>query len=124
MEKYFHKSIEETMKYFNVSKNGLNSKETKEQRELYGYNELVEKKKDTILKVFLEQFKDFLVIILIIAGIISMVTGNIESTIVIFAVITLNAILGTVQHVKAENSLNSLKKLSSPHAKVIRDGKK
>ncbi len=53
-----------------------------------------------------------------------MVTGNIESTIVIFAVITLNAILGTVQHVKAENSLNSLKKLSSPHAKVIRDGKK
>ncbi|KEJ00909.1 ATPase [Clostridium botulinum A2B7 92] len=124
MEKYFHKSIEETMKYFNVSKNGLNSKETKKQREIYGYNELVEKKKDTILKVFLEQFKDFLVIILIIAGIISMVTGNIESTIVIFAVITLNAILGTVQHVKAENSLNSLKKLSSPHAKVIRDGKK
>lgn len=124
MEKYFHKSIEETMKYFNVSKNGLNSKETKKQRELYGYNELVEKKKDTILKVFLEQFKDFLVIILIIAGIISMVTGNIESTIVIFAVITLNAILGTIQHVKAENSLNSLKKLSSPHAKVIRDGKK
>ncbi|MCS4526053.1 HAD-IC family P-type ATPase [Clostridium botulinum] len=124
MEKYFHKSIEETMKYFNVSKNGLNSKETKKQRELYGYNELVEKKKDTILKVFLEQFKDFLVIILIIAGIISMVTGNIESTIVIFAVIALNAILGTVQHVKAENSLNSLKKLSSPHAKVIRDGKK
>lgn len=52
-----------------------------------------------------------------------MVTGNIESTIVIFAVIALNAILGTVQHVKAENSLNSLKKLSSPHAKVIRDGK-
>lgn len=124
MEKYFQKSIEETMKYFNVSKNGLNSKETKKQRELYGYNELVEKKKDTILKVFLEQFKDFLVIILIIAGIISMVTGNIESTIVIFAVITLNAILGTVQHVKAENSLNSLKKLSSPHAKVIRDSKK
>ncbi|KEI99476.1 ATPase [Clostridium botulinum A2B3 87] len=124
MEKYFHKSIEEAMKYFNVSKTGLNSKETKKQRELYGYNELVEKKKDTILKVFLEQFKDFLVIILIIAGIISMVTGNIESTIVIFAVITLNAILGTVQHVKAENSLNSLKKLSSPHAKVIRDGKK
>jgi Ca2+-transporting ATPase len=124
MEKYFQKSIEETMKYFNVTKKGLNSKEVKKQRDQYGYNELVEKKKNTILSVFLEQFKDFLVIILIIAGIISMVTGNIESTIVIFAVITLNAILGTVQHIKAENSLNSLKKLSSPHAKVIRDGKK
>ncbi|MCR1933176.1 cation-translocating P-type ATPase [Clostridium tepidum] len=124
MEKYFQKSIEETMKYFNVTKKGLNSKEVKRQRDQYGYNELVEKKKNTILSVFLEQFKDFLVIILIIAGIISMVTGNIESTIVIFAVITLNAILGTVQHIKAENSLNSLKKLSSPHAKVIRDGKK
>ena len=76
------------------------------------------------MQVFLSQFADLLVIILIIAALISMFSGNIESTIVIFAVIILNAILGTVQHVKAEKSLESLKSLSSPSAKVIRDGTK
>lgn len=74
--------------------------------------------------VFLEQFKDLLVIILIIAAIISMLSSNIESTIVIFAVLILNAILGTVQHFKAEKSLESLKAMSSPTAKVIRDNTK
>ena len=69
-------------------------------------------------------FADLLVIILIIAAIISMFSGNIESTIVIFAVIIMNAVLGTAQHVKAEKSLESLKSLSSPTAKVIRDGQK
>ena len=74
--------------------------------------------------VFLEQFEDLLVIILIIAAIISMLSSNIESTIVIFAVLILNAILGTVQHFKAEKSLESLKAMSSPTAKVIRDNTK
>ena len=72
--------------------------------------------------MFLEQYKDFLVIILIIAAIISGVLGDIESAIVIFVVITINAILGTVQHIKAEQSLDSLKEMSAPTAKVIRDG--
>ncbi len=71
-----------------------------------------------------EQFKDLLVVILIAAAIISMFSGNVESTIVIVAVIILNAILGTVQHEKAQKSLESLKSLSSPSAKVIRDGQK
>ena len=78
-------------------------------------------KKPTWL-IFLEQFKDFLVIILIIAALISAFTGDLESFIVIIAVITMNAILGTVQTVKAEKSLSNLKKLSSPTAKVLRDG--
>ena len=65
-----------------------------------------------------------MVIILIISAIVSIITGNVESSIVIFAVITLNAILGTVQHVKAEKSLNSLKELSSPTAVVLRNGNK
>ena len=73
--------------------------------------------------IFLEQYKDFLVIILIIAALISGFLGDIESAIVILIVITINAILGTVQTVKAEQSLNSLKELSSPSAKVLRDGK-
>ncbi len=89
-----------------------------------GENVLEEGKRKTALQVFLEQFKDLMVIILIIAALISMVSGNVESTLVIFAVIILNAILGTVQHQKAEKSLASLKSLSSPSAKVIRNGQK
>ena len=76
----------------------------------YGENKLYEKKKKSIFMIFLEQFKDLLVIILIIAAIISMSTGNVESAVVIIAVLILNAILGTVQFVKAEKSLESLKK--------------
>ena len=75
-----------------------------------------------MIQIFLEQFKDFLVIILIIAAIVSGFLGDAESAAVIFIVITINAILGTVQTVKAEQSLNSLKQLSAPEAKVIRDG--
>ena len=73
-------------------------------------------------RFFLEQYKDFLVIILIIAAIVSGFLGDFESTVVILVVITMNAILGTVQTLKAEQSLDSLKKMSAPEAKVIRDG--
>ena len=124
MEKFFSKTSKDVLKNFNVTKEGLTDKQVAESIEKNGYNELTEKKKKSLLIVFLEQFKDLLVVILIIAGILSIITGNVESTIVIFAVIILNAILGTVQHVKAEKSLDSLKALSSPNAKVIRNGVK
>lgn len=124
MEKFFSKASNDVLKNFNVTKEGLTDKQVAESIEKNGYNELTEKKKKSLLLVFLEQFKDLLVVILIIAGILSIITGNVESTIVIFAVIILNAILGTVQHVKAEKSLDSLKALSSPNAKVIRNGVK
>lgn len=124
MERFFSKSYEDVLKQFNVSKSGLNENQLKENLDKYGYNQLTEKKKQTVMQVFLSQFKDLLVIILIIAAIISMATGNVESTLVIFAVIILNAILGTVQHFKAEQSLDSLKALSAPSAKVYRNGKK
>ena len=124
MEKFFSKASNDVLKNFNVTKEGLTDKQVAESIEKNGYNELTEKKKKSLLIVFLEQFKDLLVVILIIAGILSIITGNVESTIVIFAVIILNAILGTVQHVKAEKSLDSLKALSSPNAKVIRNGVK
>ena len=100
----------------------LTSEQARKNQEIYGFNELVEGKKKSMVQIFLEQFKDFLVIILIIAAIVSGFLGDAESAAVIFIVITINAILGTVQTVKAEQSLNSLKQLSAPEAKVIRDG--
>lgn len=124
MKTYFNKSISDVLDFFKTSKEGLTKEKVQESREKYGINALRETKKKSTFEVFLEQFKDLLVIILIIAGIISIATGNVESTIVIFAVIILNAILGTVQHVKAEQSLSSLKALSAPNAKVIRNGEK
>ena len=124
MKKYFFKSKEEILKEFYTSEKGLTKDQVENSKKLYGVNELQENEKEKAWVIFLSQFKDFLVIILIIAGIISMMTGNIESTIVIFAVIIMNAILGTVQHLKAESSLESLKNLSSPKAKVMREGVK
>ncbi|MBC8611975.1 cation-translocating P-type ATPase [Massilimaliae timonensis] len=103
---------------------GLTRQQAEQALKRFGENRLQEEKKKGPLQVFIEQFKDLLVIILIVAGIISMFTGNLESTIVIFAVIILNAILGTVQHFKAEKSLESLRSLSSPNAKVLRDGER
>lgn len=124
MKKYFSMSYEEVLKEFNVSKSGLEDKQVSSNTEKFGLNQLTEKKKQTVLQVFLSQFKDLLVLILIAAAIISAITGSLESTLVIFAVIILNSILGTIQHFKAEQSLDSLKALSSPSAKVYRNGKK
>lgn len=119
---YYNKNQKETLEAFHSSAAGLSPEQIEKNRREYGENKLYEKKKKSILTIFLEQFKDLLVIILIIAAIISMSTGNIESTVVILAVLILNAILGTVQYIKAEKSLESLKSLSSPIAKVIRNG--
>ena len=110
------------MKELNGSTDPLTDEQVREHKEKYGPNELVEGKKKTVLQIFLEQYKDFLVIILIIAAIVSGFIGEPESAAVILIVITMNAILGTVQTVKAEQSLASLKKLSGPEAKVLRGG--
>ena len=102
---------------------GLSGQEAARRLAQYGPNELREGGKKSTLRIFLEQFLDFLVIILIIAAVVSAVLGDVESMVVILAVITMNAILGTVQTVKAEASLDSLKQMSAPTAKVLRDGK-
>ena len=107
---------------YHSGREGLSTAQANQNREQFGKNQLAQKKKKPVWMIFLEQFKDFLVIILIIAAIISAITGELESTIVILVVITMNAILGTVQTVKAEKSLDNLKSLSAPHAKVLRDG--
>ena len=125
MKAYYRESKEELIKELGANeKQGLTNKVAQEKLAQVGPNALIEGKKKGILEVFLEQFKDLMVIILIVAAVISAFTGNLESTAVIIVVLILNAILGTVQHVKAEKSLEALKSLSAPVAKVLRDGKK
>lgn len=117
-------STEELMMQHQVTKEGLTSQQVDRIRQEKGENILQEGKKKSIFQVFISQFADLLVVILIVAAVISMFSGNVESTIVILLVLVMNAVLGTVQHVKAQRSLESLKQLSSPCAKVIRDGVK
>lgn len=121
---FFNRSVDEVLKQQESSPGGLSHAQAADRLERFGPNALVEGKKKGIVQVFLEQFKDLLVVILILAAVISMLSGQGESTIVIFAVLILNAILGTVQYFKAEKSLESLKAMSSPAAKVLRDGAK
>lgn len=124
MRTWYQRTEEDILANLHVTKDGHTSKAAAELLETKGENVLEGGKKKSTLQVFISQFADLLVIILIVAAVISAFTGSEESTIVIIAVIILNAILGTVQHKKAEKSLDSLKSLSSPSAKVIRDGQK
>lgn len=120
----YKQSPEELYYEFSSSATGLTSAQVNENIEKYGKNEIAQGKKKSAVQIFLSQFADFLVIILIIAALISAITGDMESFFVIIAVITMNAILGTVQTLKAEKSLDNLKKLNSPSAKVLRGGEK
>lgn len=122
MKEFYKMTGREAMIEINGSSDPLTEEQIRKNQQRYGPNELAEGKKKSKLRIFLEQFRDFLVIILIFAAIISGVLGDLESTIVILVVITINAVLGTVQTVKAEQSLDSLKKMSAPEAKVMRGG--
>lgn len=122
MKAWYRESAENVLKDMGSSQRGLTQQQAEEVRRQAGENVLQEGAGKKAWQVFLEQFQDLLVIILIAAAGISMVSDNIESAVVIFAVILMNAVLGTVQHEKAQKSLDSLKSLSSPSARVIRDG--
>ncbi len=119
---YWNKTAQELLEAYQVTEKGLSGEQAARIREEKGENVLEEEKKKSILQVFLGQFEDLLVIILIAAAVISVFSGNAESSVVILVVLLMNAVLGTVQYVKAQRSLASLKQLSSPNAKVIRDG--
>ena len=122
MREIYQQTVEEVLDHVESRESGLASEQVKRSREKCGWNELAEGKKKSILQIFFEQYKDFLVLILIASAVISGMLGDVESAAVIVIVITINAILGTVQTVKAEQSLQSLKKLSGPEAKVLRNG--
>lgn len=120
----YKKEYTDVLKEVDSSINGISEEEAKNRLNKYGYNELKEGEKTPIWKMFLENFKDPLVIILLIAAIVQMFLGEFVESLIIFVVVILNAVLGVTQTRKAESSLDSLKKLSSPNAKVIRNGKK
>lgn len=120
----YKKEYEEVLKETNSNINGLTSSDAKTRLDTSGYNEIREGKKIPLWKMFLENFKDPLVIILLIAAIVQIFLDEWVESIIIFIVVILNAVLGVTQTRKAESSLDSLKKLSSPSAKVIRNGKK
>lgn len=122
MKELYQMTSNEVRQKLNGKTEPLTNEEIAKRQQEYGLNELVEEKKKNVFQVFLKQFADFLVIILIIAAIVSAALGDVESSVVILVVITMNGILGTVQTIKAEHSLQSLKELSMPMAKVIRDG--
>lgn len=123
MKEIYQLSKQELYEHFGTEE-GLGEQQVEERLKHYGSNVLEETGRKSVARIFVEQFADLLVVILIAAAVISMLSGNAESTIVIFAVLFLNAVLGTVQYVKAEKSLSSLKALSAPKAKVLRDGVK
>lgn len=122
MKTYYQMSEEEIRQEVNQGSQPLTVGQVRNRQKEYGPNELIEGEKKSLLGIFAEQFRDFLVIILMISAAVSWILGEGESALVILVVITMNAVLGTVQTVKAEQSLSSLKRLCSPSAKVLRDG--
>ena len=123
MKTWYQMTAEEALRGMESSHGGLSSGQAEVRCGQFGENVLQEHAGKKIWQIFLEQFQDLLVLILIVAAAISVLSGSGESAAVIFAVITMNAVLGTIQHEKARKSLESLKKLSAPAAQVLRDGK-
>ncbi len=101
---------------------GLSNEEVQEKIKIHGYNELKEKEKESLFSKIIRQLKDFLVIILIVASIVSVLVGEVTDSIVIIAIVIINAVLGVLQEGKAEKALEALRKMSSPNAKVFRNG--
>ena len=122
-KKFFTMSVDETLKSLNSSKKGLSDEEAQKRIEEYGYNKLEEKKKQSLLSKFIDQFKDLMIIVLLVAAAISVFIAKewVDAIIILFVVVV-NAILGVIQENKAEKSLEALKNMSAPFSKVMRNG--
>ncbi|HPZ18013.1 MAG TPA: cation-transporting P-type ATPase, partial [Fervidobacterium sp.] len=123
MANFYSKKVEEVLAELKTSLSGLSSQEAQKRLSEHGFNELQEKKEETLLQMFIDQFKDFMIVILIIAAVVSAFVGEFTDAIVIIAIVILNALLGVIQENRANKALKALKKMTKPNAKVIRDGK-
>jgi Ca2+-transporting ATPase len=123
MENYHALGVEEVLASLKTSVNGLSSREAKLRLEKFGFNELEEKKRVTALQIFLDQFKDIFVIMLLIATTISFLIGEMMDASTIAAIVILNAVVGFVQEYRSEKAMEAMKKLTAPKARVLRDGK-
>lgn len=124
IKKWYASSVSDVEKeLYTSTEKGLSTEEVNKRQETYGKNEIVSKNKKSIWKMILEQFADFMIIVLIIAAIVSgVVSHEYTDSIIILIIVILNAIIGVVQELKAQKSLDSLKQLSAPHCKVLRNG--
>ncbi len=120
--RWHQKDIEEVIEHLKSSPQGLSTDEAKKRLEEYGPNELKEKKKKTLFMMFLDQFKDFMILVLIAAAVVSGVVGEPKDTIAIIVIVILNAIIGFVQEYRAEKAMAALKMMAAPTATVLRDG--
>ncbi|MBP9518879.1 MAG: ATPase, partial [Fervidobacterium sp.] len=119
MANFYSKKVEEVLAELKTSLSGLTSQEAQKRLSEHGFNELQEKKEETLLQMFIDQFKDFMIVILIIAAVISAFVGEFTDAIVIVAIVVLNALLGVIQENRANKALKALKKMTKPNAKVI-----
>ncbi len=119
---YHAVDIEEALHTLKTSNDGLSSEEVQRRLQEYGYNELVERKGVTLLEIFLNQFKDVFVIMLIFATAISFLVGEIIDASTIAVIVILNAVVGFVQEYRSEKAMEAMKKLTAPKARVLRDG--
>ncbi len=119
---YYRNNVADSLQDVQSSANGLTSAEVDKRLKDYGFNELKGKKKDPVWKLFLENFKDPMVVVLLIAAIVQIVMGQVMESLIIFLVLILNAVISVIQTRKAESSLDALQQMSAPEAKVLRDG--
>ena len=122
MNNYYAMTKNEVIAELSIKEQGLTSQEALQRLEKYGENTLPEKKKRSKVEIFLEQFKNYLIFILLIAAIIEIFMGKYTEAIAIFVVLLINATLGYTQEYKAQTSIEALRRISSPKAKVLRDG--
>ncbi len=119
---WYQQTTDELFANLETQEQGLTEGVVKERREKYGENKLAAKRQTTILQKFIAQFKDFMIIVLIVAALIAGATGELADALIIFAVVVLNAVFGVFQEAKAEDAINSLREMAAPVAHVERHG--
>ena len=122
IKSWFHLEGDEVLRVLGSTRSGLSSAEAGRRLDEYGYNRLEEKKKKTPFKMFLDQFSDFMILVLIAAAVISGMIGDLKDTLAIAVIVILNAVIGFVQEYRAERAMAALKNMASPYATILREG--